>query len=181
MTRKYGASSIYRKKLAVKVARSPKKALEKDCTAARKPKKRDSGEQAAHPPSSFTRSALNLFLSYQSTRRLLALGVVGVHGLARALGAALCAGETGTTALGPLSSAASTGSRSSSRSGLGGESGGSGSSRGVVGRGSRGRARAGGSRTSLPEGRAGHGESLAAVVDAEVGIWVRGLVGTGEL
>lgn len=128
-----------------------------------------------------SRITVEPFLSYQSARRLLALGVVGVHGLARALGAALGAIEASATALGPLSSAASSGSRSGSRSGLGGESGGSRSSRGVVGRGGRGRTSAGGSSTSLPDGRTGHGESLAAVVDAEVGVWVRGLVGTGEL
>lgn len=40
---------------------------------------------------------------------------------------------------------------------------------------------AGAGVTTSPNGRAGHGESLASVVDAEVGIGVGGLVGAGEL
>jgi hypothetical protein len=47
--------------------------------------------------------------------------------------------------------------------------------------GSRGGTGAGARVASGPDGRAGHGEGLDAAVDAEVGVLVAGLVGTGEL
>lgn len=118
------------------------------------------------------------------------LGVPVVGSLAATLGAALSTGEALATALSVHGSAASSGgsllgrgSRSrSDNSGHGGLSRGSGGGRGrgdlLLG-GSRGRATSG--STALPDSRAGHGEGLAAVVDAEVGVGVGGLVSTGEL
>jgi hypothetical protein len=120
-----------------------------------------------------------------------ALGVVVVHGLAGTSRAALGAREARSTALSPESSAASTtGSRgslgrSSGRDADGGHGGGlSSSRRGSLFFGWGGGSRAAGttgSGSALPDSWAGHGESLAAVVDAEVGVGVGGLVSTGEL
>lgn len=117
------------------------------------------------------------------------LGVPVVGSLAATLGAALSTGEALATALSVHGSAASSGG---SLLGRGSRGGSNNSGHGGLGRSSgRGRGRRdlllGGSRggratsTALPDSRAGHGEGLAAVVDAEVGIGVGGLVSTGEL
>jgi hypothetical protein len=106
---------------------------------------------------------------------LVALGVVVVDLAAgKAIDAALGTREAVATALRPSSGAAS--SRISGGSGL--------SNGGEGGRGSDllvGLSGAAATGTAGPDSRAGHGESLVSVVDAEVGVGVGGLVGTGEL
>jgi len=109
---------------------------------------------------------------------LAALGVVGVDSLARARGAALGSREALSAALCVHSSTAS--SRGGSRSGNSGHGSGFGSGDLFLGRCSGGAGVAGSSST-LPDSRSWHGESLAAVVDAEVGIGVGGLVCAREL
>jgi hypothetical protein len=111
---------------------------------------------------------------------LFALGVVVVDLVASQVrGTALGTREADATALRVDSSAASSrGSRSRG-------SGGSGLSNG--GKGGRGRdllvglSGAAATGTAGPDSRAGHGESLVSVVDAEVGVGVGGLVSTREL
>jgi hypothetical protein len=109
---------------------------------------------------------------------LFALGVVVVDlAASRASGAALGTREAVATALRPFSSAASSrGSRGSGGSGL--------SNSGEGGRGSDllvGLSGAAATGTAGPDSRAGHGEGLVSVVDAEVGVGVGSLVSTGEL
>ena len=121
---------------------------------------------------------------------LQALGVVGVEGLAGTSRAANSALEVLSAALAVESSAASVRglARSGRRSGRGrsGRSRGRRSSRGGRGRSSAvgllvvsGRSTAGGAAS--PDGRSWNLEGLEAVVNAEVGVVVGGLVGTGEL
>lgn len=123
-----------------------------------------------------------LFKLPQGVSSLEALRVPLVGSLARAGRAALSTVEALATALAVLGSAASTtstGSRSRSGvvgSGLGSNSSGHGGGRGLLLDGSRA---TGG--TAGPDLGTGHGESLAAVVDGEVGVGVGSLVGTGEL
>jgi hypothetical protein len=112
----------------------------------------------------------------ESIKRLQALGVPRVDGAASSLRAAVGTGESASTA---LSVHSGTGRRRSSgllssrllSSGLLGSGG---LSSGGLGGGSR-------AGTAGPDGRAGHGELLEAVVDAEVGVLIGVLVGAGEL
>jgi hypothetical protein len=121
-------------------------------------------------------------------RCLLALGVPGVHLLASASGTARCSREALSTTLCVTSrtgSAASSGRRGWRRSDDSGHSGRSGRSRRSWGWGSGNLLLGGGcaatTGSALPDSWAGHGESLAAVVDAEVGVGVGCLVCAGEL
>lgn len=118
--------------------------------------------------------------SHLKAKRLQALRVPLVGSLAGAGRAALGAVEALTTTLAVHASAVS--SRRLGGSGRGVAGGGRvAGSRGVGGSRRVGRARGARSSAALPDGGAGHGEGLVATVDAEVGVGVGGLVGTGEL
>jgi len=118
---------------------------------------------------------------FLAPRGLLALGVVRVDDLAGSSGAGLGASEAGSSALSPHRSTTSGWGRSRSRLDGGDHGGGLAATSATASAAAAATASTSAGGTALPDSWAGHWESLATVVDGEVGVAVGCLVSAREL